>query len=62
MNNYAWSRSTGTVQDEPQLKALRERILQRDSDEAFYDYQKVNSIIMRNRLMEKMAVHKTVQP
>jgi hypothetical protein len=41
---------SSTGQDEPKLKALRERILQRDSDEAFYDYQKVNGIIMRNRL------------
>lgn len=41
-----------TVQDEPKLKALRERILQRDSDEAFYDYQEVNQIIMRNRLAQ----------
>jgi len=61
-SNYELLGVYSTVQDEPQLKALRERILQRDSDEAFYDYQKVNSIIMRNRLMEKMAVHKTVQP
>ena len=37
---------------EPQLKALRERILQRDSDEAFYDYQKVNEVIMRNRMIK----------
>lgn len=38
--------------DEPKLKALRERILQRDSDEAFYDYQKVNEIIVRNRMIK----------
>ena len=43
-----------TSQDEPQLKALRERILQRDSDEAFYDYQKVNAIIMQNRMADRM--------
>lgn len=41
-----------TVQDEPRLKALRERILQRNSDEAFYDYQKVNEIIMLNRMIK----------
>lgn len=38
-----------TVQDEPQLKALRERILQRNSDEAFDDYRRINFIIMQNR-------------
>jgi hypothetical protein len=39
-----------TVKDEGRLKSLRERILQRNSDEAFQDYQTVNDIIMRNRL------------
>jgi len=48
-----------TTQDEPQLKALRERILQRDSDEAFYDYQKVNDIIMQNRLVDHMKNQKS---
>jgi HEAT repeat protein len=40
-----------TVKDEVALKALRERILQRASDEAFYDFEKVNQTIMFNRLM-----------
>lgn len=44
---------SSSVKDEARLKALRERILQRDSDEAFYDYQKVNDIIMQNRLAKK---------
>ena len=35
--------------DEPQLKKLRERVLQRDSDEAFYDYEKITTIILDNR-------------
>ncbi len=39
-------------EDEPKLKKLRERILQRDSDEAFSDYKKVNEIIIFNRLMK----------
>jgi len=39
--------------DEPKLARLRERILQRDSDEAFYDYQKINHIIIFNRFMKK---------
>jgi len=39
-----------TENDEPRLKALRKKILLRDSDEAFYDYQKINNIIMLNRL------------
>ena len=40
-----------SFEDEPKLKKLRERILQRDSDESFYDYQKVNEIIMLNRFL-----------
>ena len=40
-------------QDEPMLKSLRERILTRDSEDAFNDFQKVNDIIMRNRMMKK---------
>jgi HEAT repeat protein len=43
-----------TVEDEPKLKSLRERILQRDSDEAFYDYQKINGVIVRNRMLKGM--------
>jgi hypothetical protein len=43
------------AQDEAKLKALRERILQRDSDEAFYDYQKVNEIVIRNRMMKQTS-------
>jgi len=38
-------------EDEPKLKKLRERVLQRNSDECFYDYEKINDIIMFNRLM-----------
>jgi hypothetical protein len=52
---------SSTAQDEPKLKALRERILQRDSDEAFYDYQKVNGIILRNRTIAAMTEQKPVQ-
>jgi HEAT repeat protein len=47
-----------TLQDEPKLKALRERILQRDSDEAFDDYQQVNAIIMQNRLAHSIQSRK----
>ncbi|MDH4242038.1 MAG: hypothetical protein OEW48_20955, partial [Phycisphaerae bacterium] len=41
--------STSVLSDEPELKLLRERILRRDSDESFYDYQAVSKIIMMNR-------------
>jgi hypothetical protein len=51
--NYEVLAVSSSYKDEPKLKTLRERILQRDSDEAFYDYQKVNDIIMRNRLAKK---------
>lgn len=51
--SYEILRDSSSVADEPKLKALRERVLQRDSDEAFHDYQKVNSIIMLNRILKK---------
>ena len=38
-------------EDEQRLKRLKEIILQRNSDECFYDYQKVNRIIILNRLI-----------
>ncbi|MFB3818842.1 MAG: HEAT repeat domain-containing protein [Candidatus Methylomirabilales bacterium] len=41
--------------DEPALKSLRQRILQRHSNEAFQDCQKVNQIILRNRLARSVA-------
>ena len=42
--------ASSAAEDEPKLKTLRERILQRNSDEAFIDYQRVNDAIIRNRL------------
>lgn len=42
--------------DEAKLKALRRRILQRNSDEAFHDYQRVNEAILRNRMVAKLQV------
>jgi len=47
--DYEILSKSSTAADEPLLKKLRERILQRDSDEAFYDYEKVNAIIWLNR-------------
>jgi len=41
------------IEDEPRLKKLRERILFRNSDECFYDYDKVNKIIIFNRIIFK---------
>lgn len=37
--------------DEQELKKLKRVILQRNSDECFYDYQKVNRIIILNRMI-----------
>ena len=51
--------ASSTAQDERKLKALRERILQRNSDEAFYDHQKVNEIIVWNRLAQSLENKKT---
>lgn len=42
------------LSDEPALKKLRERILQRDNDEAFNDYQGVSTVIWMNRLLADM--------
>ncbi|MEJ2200128.1 MAG: hypothetical protein P8X63_03810 [Desulfuromonadaceae bacterium] len=36
---------------EAELQKLKQIILQRNSDECFYDYQKVNEIIMLNRMI-----------
>jgi hypothetical protein len=47
--NYDALEKASDVNDEPRLKKLRERILLRNSDEAFYDYQKINDIILINR-------------
>ncbi len=47
--------------DEPALKKLREKIMTRDSEDTFNNFQKVNDIIMRNRMM-KMPDKKTVKP
>jgi hypothetical protein len=49
--DYKVLSAASTMEDEPRLKALRERILQRDSDEAFYDYQKINEIVVLNRMI-----------
>jgi hypothetical protein len=40
--------------DESTLKKLREHILQRNSDECFHDYQKINEVIMFNRLIQSV--------
>jgi HEAT repeat protein len=47
--DYKKLAAASSIEDESKLEALRERILQRYSDEAFYDYQKVNDIIIFNR-------------
>lgn len=49
--NYNILGSTSTKADEEKLKRLKEIILQRNSDECFYDYQKINNIIMLNRFI-----------
>jgi hypothetical protein len=51
--DYEILSNSSSIDDEPKLKALRERILQRDSDEAFYDFQEINTIIRLNRLLKK---------
>lgn len=46
--------AASTLEDEPALKKLRERILMRNSDESFYDYAKINKIIAFNRFAARM--------
>jgi len=50
--------TSSSLEDEPRLKKLRECILLRDSDESFYDYKKVNNIIVFNRFAARMKVKK----
>ena len=45
---------SSSLEDEPRLKKLRERILDRGSDESFYDYEEVNRIIAFNRMAAKV--------
>ena len=49
--DYEQLSSTSSKSDEAKLKKLRETILRRNSDECFYDYQKINNIIILNRLI-----------
>lgn len=51
--DYRLLSKASNLDDELRLKTLRERILQRNSDESFYDYDKVNHIIMYNRWLAK---------
>ena len=50
--NYELLAVYSTAKDEPVLKKLREKIITRNSDDAISDFQKVNDIIMRNRMMK----------
>lgn len=40
-----------TTGDELSLKKLKQRFLDRNSDECFYDYEEVNVIIMMHRII-----------
>jgi len=50
--DYEILERASSPQDEEALKQLRERILLRESDEAFYDYEKISEIIRMNRFMK----------
>jgi hypothetical protein len=52
--DYDILRKASTLEDEARLKRLREHILTRNSDESFYDYEKVNHIIALHRLAARM--------
>ncbi len=49
--DYQQLATASTLADEPQLKQLRQVILQRSGKECFFDYQKINDVIMLNRLI-----------
>jgi len=49
--DYALLSRFSSLDDEPALKKLRERILLRKSEEAFHFYKKVNDILILNRLV-----------
>jgi len=49
--NFDKLAAASSITDEEKLKILRAIILQRNSDECFYDYQKINNIIMMNRFL-----------
>jgi HEAT repeat protein len=53
--DYEALSAASRADDEPALKSLRQRILQRHSNEAFQDCQKVNRIILRNRLARSVS-------
>jgi hypothetical protein len=48
--SYETLAMSSSLTDEAKLNTLREQILQRDSEEAFFDYQKVSEIMIYNRL------------
>ena len=50
--NYELLAIFSTAKDEPKLKKLREKILTHDSEGTFNNFQKVNDIIMRNRMIK----------
>ena len=50
--NYELLAIFSTAKDEPKLKKLREKILTQDSEATFNNFQKVNDIIMRNRMIK----------
>jgi hypothetical protein len=52
--SYAVLDKSSTLADEPDLKKLHERILQRDSDEALDDYHKVSTTIWQNRYFAEL--------
>jgi hypothetical protein len=51
LGSYERLSSASTKDDEEKLKILKEVVLQRDSDECLYSYNKINLIIVLNRLM-----------
>lgn len=51
--NYERLYKYSSFENERDLKLLKIRILKRNSDEALYDYKKINDIIMKNRFIKE---------
>jgi hypothetical protein len=50
--DYQLLAEASTRADEARLKKLKEVILQRNENDCFHDYQKINDVIMLNRLSQ----------
>ncbi|MFZ1518868.1 MAG: toxin-antitoxin system YwqK family antitoxin [Ignavibacteriaceae bacterium] len=53
--------SYSTIGKEQELIKLREKVLLRNSDECFYDFEKINKIIYYNRIKDSSELYSSIQ-